>query len=281
MRELHGVSSIFNGHDFLSFKQKAILFDKIHLLEVYDAEWLDQYPQSIKSDVKFLRDRDFIPNLPDPAGFIFSRRAITNRILMKVLKPDAATDLNNSSVRAVAAAARHYMSVEAIPLFRNSFPDRPANTPAKEATATSIEEVLTVGIQALPVPDETSSWQDILDFKADMRDKLWGFRRFLNSLATKHLTEPEIRDDIEWTVHEYRKAMEVHRIKASQSFVDVFVISPLEIIEDLVKFNWSKIAKGLLQIKKRKIELLEAEMKAPGRECAYVFDARKRFGRDA
>jgi hypothetical protein len=32
-------------------------------------------------------------------------------------------------------------------------------------------------------------------------------------------------------------------------------------------------------VKKRKVELLEAEMKAPSRECAYVFDARKRFGK--
>lgn len=69
----------------------------------------------------------------------------------------------------------------------------------------------------------------------------------------------------------------IHDIKASQSFIDVFVISPLEIIENLVKFNWSKIAKGALSVQKRKVELLEAEMKAPGRECAYVFDARKRF----
>ncbi len=72
--------------------------------------------------------------------------------------------------------------------------------------------------------------------------------------------------------------MTIHHLKASTSFVDVFVISPLEIIENLVKFNWSKIAKGLLSVQKRKIELLEAEMKAPGKECAYMFDARKRFG---
>ena len=34
-----------------------------------------------------------------------------------------------------------------------------------------------------------------------------------------------------------------------------------------MKFNWSKIAKGALQVGKRKVELMEAEMKAPGREC--------------
>jgi hypothetical protein len=56
------------------------------------------------------------------------------------------------------------------------------------------------------------------------------------------------------------------------------MIAPLEILEDLVQFRWSKLAKGMLSVRKRNVELLEAEMKAPGRECAYVFDARKRFG---
>lgn len=139
-------------------------------------------------------------------------------------------------------------------------------------------DVIRVATQSLPAPDETCAWQDILDFKADMHDKQWAFRRWLHSLATKRLTEAEIRDDIEWSLNEYTKAMKIYHIKAAQSFVDVFLITPLEIIEDLVKLNWSKIAKGTLSVRKRKVELLEAEMKAPGRECAYVFDARKRFG---
>ena len=36
--------------------------------------------------------------------------------------------------------------------------------------------------------------------------------------------------------------------------------------------------KGLVSIKKRKLELLEAEASRPGREFAYIYDARKRFG---
>ena len=53
----------------------------------------------------------------------------------------------------------------------------------------------------------------------------------------------------------------------------------MEVFEDVVKLKWSKIAKGVLSIKKRRVELLEAEMKAPGRECAYLFSPRKRFGK--
>jgi len=54
--------------------------------------------------------------------------------------------------------------------------------------------------------------------------------------------------------------------------------APLEIIEDVAKLRWSKIVKGVFSARHGKVELLEAEMKAPGRECAYVFDARTRFG---
>ena len=81
-----------------------------------------------------------------------------------------------------------------------------------------------------------------------------------------------------FVLNEYSKAMHLHQIKASNSFLEVYVIPAIEIVEDLIKLNWSKIAKGALAVKKRKVELLEAEMKAPGRECAYVFEARKRFG---
>ena len=57
--------------------------------------------------------------------------------------------------------------------------------------------------------------------------------------------------------NEFTKAMALRKIKASQSFVDVFVITPLEILENVVKFNWSKIAKGPLQLRKRKVHLME------------------------
>ena len=150
--------------------------------------------------------------------------------------------------------------------------------PPENQRPPTMEVLLNVGLGTLPLPDEVTPLEDVLAFRHDLRDKQWSFRRFLRQLATKQLTQAEIQDEVEYLANEYRKAMAVHRVKALQSFVDVFVISPLEIVENLVKFNWSKIAKGALSIKKRKIELLEAEMKAPGRECAYVFEARERFG---
>jgi hypothetical protein len=67
------------------------------------------------------------------------------------------------------------------------------------------------------------------------------------------------------------KAMEIYKLKSSHSMVDVFIIAPIEILEDLVTFKWSKIAKGLLSVSKRKVELMEAEMRAPPTGNAPIY----------
>jgi hypothetical protein len=174
-------------------------------------------------------------------------------------------------VRRLSAALNDELGFETVPICQS---DLLLRLPGNKQ---SLQTVMQVALTGMPLPGETVAWRDIFDFKTQARDKQWGFRRFLTALSTKQQTPAEIRDDIEWTANEYAKAKEIHHIKASQSFVEIFVISPLEIIENLVKLNWSKPAKGALSIQKRKIDLMEAEMKAPDRECAYVFDARKRF----
>jgi hypothetical protein len=103
-------------------------------------------------------------------------------------------------------------------------------------------------------------------------------RLFAADLTGKKQTENEIKDDLEWMLHQYSEAMRVHNLKAGNSFIEVYLIPAVELVEDLVTIKWSKIAKGLLGVSKREVELMEAEMKAPGRECAYIFETQKRFG---
>jgi hypothetical protein len=58
-------------------------------------------------------------------------------------------------------------------------------------------------------------------------------------------------------VRQYSEALRLYNIRTSPGIVDVLVISPLEIIENIVKFNWSKIARSILHVEKRKAELIE------------------------
>ena len=142
------------------------------------------------------------------------------------------------------------------------------------------QEVIEVALTEFPVPDETRcSWPDILEFRQESHDKKWTFNRFLRTLASTKQTPAEIRDDIEWTINEYSKAMQVHGLKSSSGLIEAYFLPALEVIEGFPIPKISSVLKAGVSIRKRKVELLESEMKAPGRECAYVFDARKKFGR--
>lgn len=295
MRELHGV--VPDSEDSIpSLKRDILLFDKFHLSYLQDPMPKDiEVYRAYRNDLDFLRSRDVMLDFDDATMFEagFQANWALGRDFQETLMSgpprenpiDAIADfvvkfreLRNSDlkddymVRHLSTTLNGSPGFDVVPICKVPLPEI-LTTPDCRS-----EQVLTVALEALPFPDATCSWESILDFKASLHDKLWSFRRFLKTLSTTHQTEAEIKDDIEWSVNEYRKAMEIHHIKASESFFEVYVIPAVELVEDLAKFNWSKIGRGALAVTKRKVELLETEMKAPGRECAYVFEARKRFG---
>ncbi len=197
---------------------------------------------------------------------------------LRDITPEAERQLIDFNTRLIATSLTSWLKIQAVPV---CWHELPAFLPEGHETGNTFQEVLNLSFEYFPIPDDTCAWQDIIDFKEELKNKQWDFRHFLTGLATKKQTEAEAREEIEYLLNQYEEAMRLHDMKASHSFVDVFIITPIEILEDIVKFRWSNILKGGMAARKRKIELMEAEMKAPGRECAYVFDARKRFAKSS
>jgi hypothetical protein len=71
--------------------------------------------------------------------------------------------------------------------------------------------------------------------------------------------------------------MRLHKMKTNVGVLETVVVSTAEILEDLIKFNWGKLAKTLFSFKQREIALLEGELKAPGNEVAYIVKASDTF----
>jgi hypothetical protein len=293
MRELHGVTMAYPWFLTESLKRRALLFDKLQVVLLNesfdrpDAQTIANAPRG-----SILADRASVNAIYDELEYLHSVKFLIDidepRIAQNLvnvyghLLQDDSDDIDEQSgidlaIRAVVCELEA-SNIDAVGLFQSDDGLSPRYINEMTDIVMRTHHVADIVTRLFPAPDDSCAWQDLFDFKSEMLDKLWHFRRFIHTLVTKSQTEAEIRDDIEWTVNEYTKAMALHHIKSAQSFVDVFVISPLDLIENLVKLNWSKIAKGALQVRRRKVELMEAEMKAPGRECAYVFDARKRFG---
>jgi len=285
MRELHGVVRFGCSEEQL--KRQAILFDRFYVVHMDHGFGPPEDAQKL-AEWEFLESRGIAEKVPEHFG-----DEVTMADLFGLSGYRSDGDPLDSYVR-YAASRYADPDRDVVPICKSPLPSGPdrcpemlaslqrirpglgATDPAKKK---SIELVLEVALKALPAPDASCAWDDILNFKTELHDKQWGFRRFLRTLALKQQTEAEVSDEIEWMVNEYSKAMKVHNLKASPAFFEAYVIPGLELIEDIVRLKLSKIAKGVMVVNKRKVELLEAEMKAPGKECAYVFEARKKFGR--
>lgn len=134
-------------------------------------------------------------------------------------------------------------------------------------------------LKAFPLPDDSVPWEQIIDFRNDPDSfgKFMAIRSWMSDVAKSNLSPIEIEQKIEWLLHEYQHHMKVHKMKISASTLETVVVSVAEFTENLVKLNFGKAAKALFAIKNKKVQLLEAELKAPGREIALIANANETF----
>jgi hypothetical protein len=66
-------------------------------------------------------------------------------------------------------------------------------------------------------------------------------------------------------------------MKMGEGMVETVVTVGADLAEDFVKLKWGDIARGLFGIRVRRMNLLEAELGAPGRVVAFVEAARNAF----
>ena len=143
-------------------------------------------------------------------------------------------------------------------------------------------DVIQITLQNLPILDEKTPWEDIVEFREDpdTKSKFLALRNWMSEVARAKLSSSEIEEKIEWLLHKYQRIIEIHKLKFKKGVLETVITSGAEFIEDLIKLRFSKVAKQLFSIKRRKIELMEAEMKAPGREISYIIKAREKFSKN-
>jgi hypothetical protein len=284
MRELHGV--MFAGHPYINMKRRALLFDKFHIWRYVGPE--HERTKEFEAEISFLKECGIaVPAPPldanDLADAILPTPEAAKRFSAQINYAQASlytteiesvpatfAVLRDSGSRVLAAVIRDKSDFDVVPIYEIELPAQLLNVSDRPVMG----DIMMITLESFPSPDDSCAWQDILDFKSEMHDKQWAFRRWLHSLATKQQTASEIRDEIEWSLNEYTKQMDRFKLKRSVSFIETYVIPTVEALES---FKPSSFLKGLVAIKNRKIELMENEANAKGRECAYVFDARKRF----
>ncbi|MBI5371460.1 MAG: hypothetical protein HZA79_05470 [Sphingobacteriales bacterium] len=138
--------------------------------------------------------------------------------------------------------------------------------------------VLSVLIKKFPLVSNKIELEDLIAFKndPDSQLKLFRLKEWVLEISKKDYTEKEIEQKIDYLLQEYTKQLELHKLKYSVGAVESIVTVSLEVLENIVKLNFSKAAKVLFDLKKQELTLMEAEQKMTGRELAYLYKLKNR-----
>lgn len=164
----------------------------------------------------------------------------------------------------------------ASPILSTNFPTAVSPRPESQVSKTDVVQIV---LTSLPVPDESSPWEQIIEYRGDPDTKLKfsALRNWMNEIARATLTLNEVEEKLEWLIFEYKKHLELHRLKTNSGTLQTLLTATAGCLENIIKLNLEKATKGLFALKDRHISLMEQELTAPGREIAYVVKAREHF----
>ncbi|WP_139709017.1 hypothetical protein [Aeromonas allosaccharophila] len=156
-------------------------------------------------------------------------------------------------------------------LLRNKLKNTPRNNKSL---------VLDLVLSSVPQPTNETPWEAIIDWRNDEEAKM-KFRRLKNWMNKasdkKDLNPVHLKDEILHLLDEYQQYMKIQNAKFSQGTLRTIVTTTAEVVESLAKLKIKSLAEMPFKISEANIAVQEAELKAPGRDLAYIVDAQRRF----
>lgn len=155
---------------------------------------------------------------------------------------------------------------EFIPIIRGNYHNNKEDIYLKKAN------VLSVIIRHFPKVAHDISTDRLVELKSDEEAniKLHRLKNWTSEITNSKLTEKEINQKVEYLLIEYKKQLELHKLKYDTGIIETFVTVGLEVLENIITLNLSKAAKVFFDIQKKELTLLEAEEKLIGKEVAYL-----------
>jgi hypothetical protein len=284
MRDTASVQSIFNVLLNKTLKRDALLFDKMVIISSNLGRMERWFPHdfaTVHNELDWLAEQGLVQVIPyiqtadefiESIDIAFFESLRTQKVTDESFVRSAIRLDLDFYCRMHAIDMRLKQGVEAI-----AHVELPEHLFKKGSVPTSDLLAMTVGF--LPRPDEQTSWQQILDYRSDpdSQAKYLDLRNWMNETVTANLSPTEAEEKLEYLVSQFERHMALHKLKTKRSILETVIVSAAEIAEDLVKFKWGKLAKSLFAIGRKKAELLEAELTAPGSAVAYIWKSREVF----
>ena len=88
----------------------------------------------------------------------------------------------------------------------------------------------------------------------------------------------DILEEMLYYCTKYEEHIRLYKMKLKHGVLETLLMIPAEMVEGVIRLKPTKIVKALFTFKRQKVELLEQEKKAPGRDLAYLFKSKDEFG---
>ena len=189
--------------------------------------------------------------------------------------------LNYYDVRRMAMLLREVKHLDAYPIFT-----MPCGCSPMDSAEVSKNEVVEIALRTLPMPDYSTPWEQIVEYRndPDSRIKFSRLRKWMSKIAQIKNDPDEIEEEIETLVDDYSEHMRAHKIKTKLDTLKAIVVAET----GLFTGGWLTgvgtlpgivgiAATPLYSIKQRQFALTEEELRAPGKEIAYIVKSNETF----
>lgn len=164
--------------------------------------------------------------------------------------------------------SNYFPLVQAPQVKRSDYYDDFENKNFAKAKAQAINLV----INNFPIPDDTASWEKLIDFKKDpdSRSKLLLLRNWIVDISRKNYTQSELSGHLEYLLNEYSICMKKHKLEYRGGQLETVIVPLSEIAQNLLNFKFGDAVKMLFKLRTGNYKLFEAESRTRGREVAYI-----------
>ncbi len=139
--------------------------------------------------------------------------------------------------------------------------------------------VVKLVLNAMPTPVADTPLDKILEFRADSSAmfSLRRLRRWMNEIGVKSQSPNESADELQELIDKYTEYMNFYKMKHEIKPLYSIATTTLDVLENLMKLRLKPAFDALFSFHTQHFALTEAELKAPGREVAYIVRAQDAF----
>ncbi len=147
-------------------------------------------------------------------------------------------------------------------------------------TESKKNKVIQFILNDIPEPDYRTSWDHIIEYRTDddIRNKYLALTNWVNKVSNSNIKLSEAKEEYDYLYSEYIKQFKLHKMKYNNSKLEIILNSTVTLIANIASGNYISSVKDLFQFNIKNANLLKEEANLPGKEIAYIFHTKSKFG---